>query len=82
MLEELLNGKYFIYQICDGGCGIVKANTESQAKVIVMDAYRSHCGIDYDYDFEDIECHEITNDNSYFKGTPNVIELGWTIEID
>ena len=82
MLEELLNGKYFIYQISDGGCGIVKANTEAQAVVAVMDAYRSHCGSDFDYSATDIKCYKITNDSRYFKGTPNVLELGWSIEID
>lgn len=82
MLKELLNGKYFIYQILDGGCGIVKANSEAQAKAMVIDTYRTHCGSDYDYNMADVECYPITSDNRYFKGTPNVLELGWSIQID
>lgn len=37
-MDELMNGNYWIYQLVDGGCGIVKANDSSEACINVYDA--------------------------------------------
>ena len=76
MLKELLNGNYFIYQIEDGGCGIVKANDKVEAVVNVKNAYDMHGEHDIEVDVFDIE------GNRYFDDSPNVIELGWEINVD
>lgn len=79
MLKELTNGNYFIYQINDGGCGIVKAKSEPEAVANVMDAYRGHNGDEYSA--TDIDCKNIADiGNAFFVDKPNVIELGWIIE--
>lgn len=80
MLKELTNGNYFIYQINDGGCGIVKAVNVANAAVVVANAYHDNTGATYDTD--DIMIYPLDDGNHYFSGIPNVIELGWSIEID
>ena len=72
MLKELLNGNYFIYQIKDGGCGIVKANNKPEAITTVKKAYAAHGEYNINVGIHDIE-------KSFFDDAPNVIELGWTI---
>lgn len=79
MFEELTNGNYFIYQISDGGCGLVKAINEAHAAVVVANAY--HDNNSGNYDPSDIEIYPI-DDGGYKANMPNVIELGWKIEID
>ena len=80
MIKELTNGNYYIYQISDGGCGIVKANSDVEAKVNVMNAYKGHDGSEYSA--TDIWCCNICDlGNTFFADKPNVIELGWTIEM-
>ena len=76
MLKELMNGNYFIYHISDGGVGIVKAETEEQAKDFVCNAYRKHNSGDYSRD--EIYCEKI--EDGYFDDSPEVIELGWHLE--
>lgn len=79
MLKELTNGKYFLYQLIDGGCGIVEGENESEAKANVMDAYMGHDGSVYGA--ADIECKKIIDiGNAFFADKPKVIELGWSIE--
>jgi len=80
-MDELMNGNYWIYQIVDGGCGIVKAMGEAGAKANVMAAYESHSGIEYDP--ADIKVRNIRDmGNAFFADRPSVIELGWTIEMN
>lgn len=80
-MDELMNGNYWIYQIADGGCGIVKANSSSEAYANVMDAYRGHDGTEYDA--LDIEIKNIADmGNAFFADKPKVIELGWQIEMN
>lgn len=79
-MNELLNGNYFIYQIIDGGCGIVKAVNAANAAVVVANAYYKNTGATYDTD--DITIYPLDDGNHYFAGIPNVIELGWSIEMN
>lgn len=78
MLKELTNGNYFIYQIADGGCGIVKAVNAANAAVVVANSYyevnHSSC------DVNDIKIRPLNNGGHYFEEAPNVIELGWEID--
>lgn len=78
MLKELLNGNYYIYQLSDGGCGIVKANTKEEAIAIVIDAYKTH-GI-VEVDKSDIDITKIQD--GLFDDAENVIELGMSIEFN
>lgn len=79
MIKELTNGDYYLYQIDDGGCGIVKASNEAEAIAKIMDAYRGHGGAEYDA--LDIVCKNICDvGNVFFADHPSVIEIGWRIE--
>lgn len=79
MIKELINGNYFIYQLSDGGCGIVKAESKVKAVELVIDAYNSqHSGTYYE---SEITVTEIVSKNRLFKNHPNVLELGWSIQI-
>lgn len=78
--KKLLNGKYYIYQIEDGGCGIVKADDEVDAVIKVKESYVLHGQPDICE--EDIEVHLINYDTcSVFLDTPDVIELGMRIDL-
>lgn len=80
MLKELMNGNYYIYQLRFGGCGIVKANSDVEAKVNIMNTYKGHDGSEYDA--TDIWCCNICDlSNVFFADDPNVIELGWKLEL-
>ena len=80
MLKELMNGNYYIYQLSFGGCGIVKANNDVEAKVNIMNAYKGHDGSEYDA--TDIWCCNICDlSNVFFADDSNVIELGWKLEL-
>ena len=80
MLKELMNGNYYIYQLSFGGFGIVKANSDVEAKVNIMNAYKGHDGSEYDA--TDIWCCNICDlSNVFFADDPNVIELGWKLEL-
>lgn len=77
MIKELINGNYYIYQLSDGGCGIVQAKGEKEAAMTVVDAYnRQHSGI---YEPADVHIKEIEGKNNYHESSPNVLELGWQI---
>lgn len=82
MLNQLANGSYYIYQVCDGGCGIVKANSTEEAKAIVVDSYNNHSGDDCTYVPIDVACYRIPNDNRTFKESSEIIELGFWIDAD
>lgn len=80
-MNELQNGNYFIYQLIDGGCGIVKGKDEAEAVANVMVAYKGHDGSEYSA--LDIEIKNIRDiGNAFFADRPNVIELGWSIEMN
>ena len=78
MLKELTNGNYFIYQIADGGCGIVKAVNAAHAALVVANSY--HAVTHSSYDVDDVKIHPLNNGGHYFEEAPNVIELGWEID--
>ena len=74
--KELTNGNYYIYQISDGGCGIVKAETEAEAKLRAAFSYHKHG--QPDVHSWDVEVFEIDKDG-YQEDCPYLIELGWDI---
>ena len=74
MLKELTNGKYFIYQLKDGGFGIVYADTVDDAFDKIINSYSIHGG--GECNDNDIELFAIEN-RPYFEDTPDVFELGW-----
>lgn len=79
-MNELMNGNFWIYQLFDGGFGIVKANTEAEAFANVMYAYKEHGG--EEYDATEIEIKNICDiGNVFFTDKPNVIEIGWTLAL-
>ena len=72
MLMDLTNGNYYIYQIKNGGCGLVKANSKDEATAAVLEAYHKHGQPDLtEYDVDIWNVH-----NECFEDSPNVIELG------
>ena len=79
MLKELCNGNYFIYQIDDGGCGIVKADDVVDAIVRVIVSYREHG--ERDLSSDDVKCYNIKDISLYFSSSPDVLEFGWSIEV-
>ena len=74
MLNELINGNYFIYQIGDGGCGIVKADNYEEALKNVEKAYSIHGEKNIV-----VELHKIMEDG-WFNDSPDIIEIGWYIQ--
>ena len=77
-LKELSNGNYFIYQIDDGGCGIVYAeNGPEEAATKVLESYVNH-GCE-DMSIEEISIYDIYE--KPFDDSPDVIEIGLMIEI-
>lgn len=76
MLKELTNGNYFLYQINDGGCGIVKAENKAQAALVVVNSYNKVTHSSYNVD--DVKIHPLSFGH-YLDEAPNVIELGWEI---
>ena len=66
--------KYWIYIFDDDIYGIVKANTEEEAKQKVLKAYIEHGGYESKITEDMIEIENI--DNHCFSDNPNVLELG------
>ena len=77
MLKELTNGNYFLYQIVDGGCGIVKAVNMSHAALVVVNSYNKVTHSSYNVD--DVKINPLSFGH-YLDEAPNVIELGWEID--
>ena len=76
-LKGLTNGKCFLYQLDDGGAGIVEANNKEEAKLKVAWAYHKHGQPDvhsYDVEIYDIDSCNCQDDS------PDVIELCWEIQ--
>lgn len=69
-MNELMNG-YFLYQTKNQGFGIVKAETEEEAKRLVHAYYIKHSDPIYKLN---ITVHEL---NETFFNDLNVLELGW-----
>ena len=64
--------KYWIYTFDDDTYGIVKANTEEEAKQKVLKAYIEHGGYESDITEDMIEIEN--SDNHWFADNPDVIE--------
>lgn len=70
VLKWLASGNYWLYELDDGGKGIVKAETNEEALKKLKDAYKKHYSEDTmpDFRISPIE-------GGYFEDTPDVIEL-------
>ena len=66
--------KYWIYTFDDDTYGIVKADTEDEAKQKVLKAYTEHGGYESEITEDMIEIENI--DNHWFSDNPDVLELG------
>ena len=75
MLEQLNNGSYFIYQIIDGGFGIVRANDVNEATSKVVSSYNEHGQPELEE--RDVDIYGIRDYGSYFND--DVFELGMEI---
>lgn len=69
-MNELMNG-YFLYQAKNQGFGIVKAETEEEAKRLVNTYYTKHSDPISELK---IIIHKL--DETFFNDS-NVLELGW-----
>ena len=76
-LSDLTNGNFYLYQVDDGGAGIVEADTEEAAKIKVAFSYHKHG--QPDVHSQDVEVFKIDSE-SYFEDCPSVIELAWEIK--
>lgn len=76
MLKELFNGNYYIFEIADGGFGIVKANGKEEAVKDILKSYHKHgCS---DLKETDVVITSIKEECSEpFKDSENIVELGW-----
>lgn len=76
-LKQLTNGNYYIYQVDDGGCGIVKAENEDKARLKVAYAYHRHG--QPDIHSCNVEVFKI-DPQGYQEDCPYVVELGWNFQ--
>jgi len=81
VIKKLTKGDYFAYQVDDGGCGIVKANSTDEAREKVALSYNRH-GDPYTTanNVEVVSIKAIKEDGGYFGD--DVIELGWRMEFN
>ena len=73
-LKELTSGNYYIYQVDDGGCGIVKAENKQKAQLEVAYSYHKHG--QPDVHTSNVEVYKI-DPQGYQEDCPYLIELGW-----
>lgn len=64
----------YIYRIVETAVGIVKADSEIEAREKVRAAYSCHYGNEYAPEMDTIDIKKITN-NSWFSDHPDVIEI-------
>jgi hypothetical protein len=64
----------YIYRIVETAVGIVKADSEIEAREKVRAAYSCHYGNEYAPEMDTIDIKKITND-SWFSDHPDVIEI-------
>lgn len=70
LLNELVNGNYYYYDLEDGGAGIVMANGWNEAKRKVKEAYTKHSSDPFT---ENIMIYPINQ--KPFDDAPDVLEI-------
>ena len=65
--------KHWIYVLDNDTYGVVKANTEDEAKQKVKEAYTKHGGYESEITEDMIEIENM--DNHWFSDSPDVIEV-------
>ena len=75
--KTLTNGYYYIYQVDDGGCGIVRAENEDRARLKVAYSYHRHG--QPDVHTSNVEVYKI-DPQGYQEDCPYLIELGWEMQ--
>lgn len=73
ILKEVAKYEYWIYVLYNDTYGVVKANTEEDAKQKVKEAYTKHGGYETGITENMIEIENM--DNHWFSNSPDVIEV-------
>ena len=70
MLKTLTNGDYFLYKLEQGGGGIVRADSPTDAVRKVREAYRKHSSADFTEGISVYDIYQVP-----FDDCPDVLEI-------